>query len=152
MSSFKIVACASLACAAVVLLTAAPGAAQMPAAPAHDRPATTTPAASVAPCPKLTEDLARQGKKMFRGGGNCYTCHGANAKGTPLAPNLTDTTWIQIDGSLPAIMELIRTGVPQPKQHPAPMPPMGGAQLSAAEVCALGAYVYSLSHGLTGSK
>lgn len=152
MSNLETLALSALA-AAAVLLTPAPGAAQTPAAPAKDpAAATTAPASAAAPCPKLTEDLAEQGKKIFTGGGNCSTCHGANAKGTPLAPNLTDSTWLQIDGSLPAIVKLIHTGVPQPKQHPAPMPAMGGAHLSEAQVCAVADYVFSLSHATGGSN
>jgi mono/diheme cytochrome c family protein len=33
------------------------------------------------------------------------------------------------------------------KQHPSPMPPMGGAQLTEEQVRALAAYIYSISHG-----
>jgi hypothetical protein len=36
--------------------------------------------------------------------------------------------------------------VPYPKQHAAPMPPMGGASLTPQQVCAVAAYVYSLGH------
>lgn len=94
--------------------------------------------------------LVADGKKIFTGKGNCYACHGADAKGTPLAPNLTDTTWINIDGTLASIEGLIKTGVPKPKEHPAPMPPMGGASLKPEELQAVAAYVWSLSH--TASK
>ena len=38
------------------------------------------------------------------------------------------------------------TGVPKPKEHPAPMPPKGGAPLTDDQVKAVAAYVYSLSH------
>jgi mono/diheme cytochrome c family protein len=54
--------------------------------------------------------------------------------------------WLNIDGSYAAIAGLVRTGVPNPKQHSAPMPPMGGATMSAVQVCAVAAYVYSLGH------
>lgn len=86
------------------------------------------------------------GRAIFTGKGNCYACHGPDAKGTPLAPNLTDTTWIHIDGSLASIQKLVTDGVPTPKNAPAPMPPKGGASLSDAEVHAVAEYVYSLSH------
>jgi mono/diheme cytochrome c family protein len=94
--------------------------------------------------------LVADGKKIFTGKGNCYACHGADAKGTPLAPNLTDTTWINIDGTRAAIEGLVKAGVPKPKEHPAPMPPMGGASLKPEELQAVAAYVWSLSH--TASK
>ena len=44
------------------------------------------------------------GQKIFQGKGLCYACHGKDARGTPLAPNLTDSEWLNIDGSLPAIV------------------------------------------------
>ncbi len=112
---------------------------------AAPRPQAAT-AAVAGDCPKIDDALVSKGRTIFSGGGNCYTCHGANAKGTPLAPDLTDKSWINIDGSYTAIDHLVATGVPSPKQHPAPMPPKGGSSISAADVCAAAAYVYSLSH------
>jgi mono/diheme cytochrome c family protein len=90
-----------------------------------------------------------EGDKIFHGqeaGGTCTACHGQDAKGTQMAPDLTDSQWLNGDGSLAFIEHTVTTGVPQPKQHPAPMPPMGGASLSPDQVKAVAAYVYSLSH------
>lgn len=103
-------------------------------------------AAATEECPAVTQALVDEGKTVFSSTGNCSTCHGANARGTALAPDLTDSTWLNIDGSYGSIANLVRTGVPQPKKYPAPMPPMGGANLSAKQLCAVAAYVYSLSH------
>jgi cbb3-type cytochrome c oxidase subunit III len=86
------------------------------------------------------------GKGIFTGKGLCHVCHGADGKGTALAPNLTDDKWLHSDGSLENIVKTITTGVTQPKEHPAPMAPMGGAQLTEAEVQAVARYVYALSH------
>jgi mono/diheme cytochrome c family protein len=89
------------------------------------------------------------GDKIFHGkaaGGTCFSCHGQNAKGTTLAPDLTDTQWLNTDGSLQGIAQIITSGVPKPKQHQAGMPPMGGAKLTPDQVKAVAAYVYSLSH------
>jgi len=94
--------------------------------------------------------LVAEGKTIFMGKGTCLVCHGADAKGTPLAPNLTDSTWINIDGTWASIEGLVKAGVPKPKEHPAPMPPMGGASLKPEELHAVAAYVWSLSH--TASK
>ena len=80
------------------------------------------------------------------GGGTCSACHGQDAKGTAVAPDLTDSQWLNGDGSYQFIVNTITNGVPQPKQHPAPMPPMGGAQLSQDQIKAVAAYEYSLSH------
>lgn len=89
--------------------------------------------------------FAQGGGIIFKGKGNCFTCHGAEGKGTPLGPNLTDTVWLNIDGSQAQIEQVVRTGVPKPKQYPAPMPPMGGAKLSAQEISAVAHHVLMLS-------
>ena len=52
----------------------------------------------------------------------CAGCHGADGVGTPVGPNLTTGTWLWLDGSLEALTKTITTGVPVPKQHPAPWP------------------------------
>jgi mono/diheme cytochrome c family protein len=101
---------------------------------------------SAADCPPVNQPLVDRGRTVFSATGNCFACHGANAGGTALAPNLTDPTWLDIDGSYAAIANLVRVGVPSPKAHATPMPPLGGAPLSDAQVCAVAAYVYSLGH------
>ena len=87
------------------------------------------------------------GERIFRGakGGTCAGCHGANAKGTPLGPNLTDGKWIWGDGSVTSISEIIAKGVPNPKDYRSGMPPMGGAQLMPTDVLALADYVWALN-------
>ena len=80
------------------------------------------------------------------GGGTCAGCHGSDARGTPLGPDLTSGRWLWGDGSLDAIANTIARGVPAPKEHTGVMPPMGGAQLTRAQVRAAAAYVYALSH------
>jgi mono/diheme cytochrome c family protein len=80
------------------------------------------------------------------GGGTCSACHGQDAKGTAVAPDLTDSQWLNGDGSYQFIVNTVTNGVPQPKQHPAPMPPKGGAPLTDDQVKAVAAYEYSLSH------
>jgi len=88
------------------------------------------------------------GESIFLGkeaGGTCWGCHGKNAKGTGNAPDLTDATWLDADGTLASIESTITTGVEKPKKFPAPMLPMGGAKLSPDQVKAVAAYVFSLS-------
>jgi len=80
------------------------------------------------------------------GGGTCMLCHGPDAKGTQLAPDLTDTIWLNGDGTFRFIMTTIINGVPSPKAHPEPMLPMGGASFSPAQLEAVAAYVYTRSH------
>jgi mono/diheme cytochrome c family protein len=81
------------------------------------------------------------------GGGTCYVCHGQDGKGSGVGPNLTDGEWLNTDGTLAGITGTIKSGVPQPKKAPAPMPPMGGASLSDEQVKAAAAYVHSLGGG-----
>jgi mono/diheme cytochrome c family protein len=87
------------------------------------------------------------GQKIFQGKGMCYACHGSNARGTPLAPDLTDTLWLNIDGSLQSITTLVRTGVSKPVRYPGAMPAMGGAKLSDEEIAAVAAHIKSLGTG-----
>ena len=114
--------------------------------------ATPPPAAS----PDTTQGGGQGGSAMVAlgdsifhgtaGGGICFTCHGADAKGVQgLGPDLTDTTWLHGDGSLDFIKNTVRQGVLTPKEAAAPMPPMGGATLTPAQVDAVSAYVQSLS-------
>ena len=103
----------------------------------------------------ITPQMIALGDSIFRGqaaNGICYTCHGPEATGTQLAPNLTDSEWINTDGSLTGIANIVRQGVPQPKQFPAAMPPQGPPLLSEQQVRAVAAYVYSKTHPNVGSK
>jgi mono/diheme cytochrome c family protein len=97
----------------------------------------------------LTPQQIALGDSIFHGkvgGGTCSACHGQDAKGTAVAPDLTDQQWINGDGSYDFIVRTVTDGVPKPKQHPAPMPPKGGAPLTDEQVKAVAAYEYSLSH------
>jgi len=78
------------------------------------------------------------------GGGTCQACHGPDAKGSAIGPDLTDSEWLHSDGSHASIVATITSGVPNPKKHPAAMPPLGGGALSPDQVRAVAAYVYSL--------
>jgi glucose/arabinose dehydrogenase/mono/diheme cytochrome c family protein len=96
-----------------------------------------------------TQSMVALGERIFLGqvgGATCTGCHGADAKGTPLGPNLTGPNWLWGDGSYAAIAQTITTGVPQPKRYRSPMPPVGGAQLTQDQVSALAAYIWGLSH------
>lgn len=123
--------------------------AQAPGATSTPAPQSPTAAASAAGTGPSSPQMVALGDSIFHGqaaGGTCQACHGPDAKGTALAPNLTDTQWLNGDGSYQFILTTVTNGVPQPKQHPGAMPPMGGAQLTPDQVRAVAAYVYSLSH------
>lgn len=130
---------------AIVLTVSALGAC------ASDEPdeASEAPAAAPAPAPAGGSDLAMQGQSVYTGA-PCAACHGPAAKGTALAPDLTDDVWLNLDGAQPLepqIAAVIRTGVAMPKDpaHAAPMPPMGGGTLTDDQVLALAAYIVSLN-------
>ena len=117
--------------------------------PVVESAAPATPAGRGGMVVLLTPQLVALGDSIFEGqaaGGTCMTCHGPDAKGTQLAPDLTDDQWLNVDGSYQAIVNVVQNGVPTPKKHPAPMPPMGGSSLTPDQVRAVAAYVYSLSH------
>lgn len=118
------------------------------AAPAPAETPAPAPAGAPANMPEgVTADMVSQGQQIFSSSGNCFTCHGMDGKGTALAPNLTDAEWLNIDGTYPAIVNLVKTGVPTPKSHPAPMPAMGGATLTDDQVNQVASYVWSLGGG-----
>ncbi len=111
----------------------------------------TTPAPAAATDMQLPEgvtpEMVAHGEQIFTGAGICYTCHLAGGVGGPLAPNLTDDQWIHIDGSYPAIVQIVTTGVPEPTEHSGLMLPKGGTNISDQDVRDVAAYVWSLSHG-----
>jgi glucose/arabinose dehydrogenase/cytochrome c5 len=99
--------------------------------------------------PGASAQAVALGEQVFAGavgGATCSACHGADAHGTALAPDLTARQRLWGDGSYPAIVAIVRHGIPQPKKFSAPMPPMGGAQLSDEQVNAVAAYVWAISH------
>ncbi|NIP82970.1 MAG: c-type cytochrome, partial [Gemmatimonadetes bacterium] len=92
------------------------------------------------------QDPVEQGREVFAGSGGCGACHGPDGSGSQLGPDLTDGQWLHVsEPTVEAIAEVIRAGVAQPAEHPAPMPPMGGASLSDEQLRAVAAYVASLS-------
>lgn len=131
-------ALAAIAATLMMTLAAAPAAAQ-------DEP--PAPGESVELPDGVTAEMVDAGRSLFGAEGNCWACHGRNAAGTQLAPDLTDDEWLNIDGEYASIVELITTGVDEPVEHAAPMPPLGGAQLDDEQVRALAAYLYALTHG-----
>jgi mono/diheme cytochrome c family protein len=98
----------------------------------------------VLPMPKgLTNERAALGNRVFHGkvaDGTCGGCHGADGKGSPVAPDLTAGKWLWSDGSLRRLETMIRNGVPESKAHPGAMPPIAvssflQADLDAVRLC-----------------
>ena len=117
----------------------------------------TTEAAVEAPAPAelsidpallpegVTVAMVREGRELFVGGGICFTCHTVEGTGGPLAPDLTDDAWLNVDGEYASIVELVKTGVSQPLEHPGAMLPRAGLPLTDEQVEAVAAYAYMLS-------
>jgi len=140
--------------------TASAPAGDVVAAPAKPPEGTNVDAGAAAnpkpPVPEgATAEMVALGDRIYHGQvgeATCTGCHGANGTGSPLAPSLTSQKWLWSDGSFAGILKVITNGVPQPKRYRSPMPPMGGAQLTAEQASALAAYVWTLSHQPTPPK
>jgi len=106
-----------------------------------------------APLPTgVTAAMITEGDTIFNTK-SCKNCHLPNGVGGPRAPNLTDQTWIHIDGSYDAIVNLVTTGFTKAEQkdpqYPFSMNPRGGGRpptLTDDQIKAVAAYVWSLSH------
>lgn len=94
--------------------------------------------------PGVTQAMVDEGARLFAT--VCVACHGPGGRNGAGGPVLADNQWIHIDGSYEQIVRIITTGVAQPRQYPAPMPPRGGGNFTDEQVRALAAYVYALSH------
>jgi glucose/arabinose dehydrogenase len=140
--------------------SAASPAGDVAAAPANPpegtNPDAGKPASTGGRIPKgATRQMVALGERIYRGqvgGAACTGCHGESAQGSTLGPDLTGKKWLWSDGSFAGIAKTITDGVAQPKQYRSPMPPMGGAQLSADQVSAVAAYIWSLSHQATSAS
>jgi mono/diheme cytochrome c family protein len=108
------------------------------------------PAAADAAPIRLPAGVSQQqfdaGQQVYAMAGNCFSCHGMDASGGALGPNLRDGDWLHSDGSIDGIAQTVQAGVAVPRQYPVGMPAMGGAQLSPEQVRNVAAYIYALSH------
>ncbi len=94
----------------------------------------------------VTGAMVDRGRELFNGAGSCFACHGQNGTDGALAPDLTDDDWLNVDGTYPAIIDLINTGVEAPREFPGIMLPRAGMPLSDEDVAALAGYVWSLAN------
>ena len=122
--------------------------AQLQSAPPPKANATASAAANpLTPPPGYTADQVALGERIYLGtdrGGTCAGCHGSDAKGTSVGPDLISGHWLWADGSVASIAKVIREGVAKPKKFGGAMPPSGGSDLSAADIDAVSAYVWAL--------
>ena len=97
---------------------------------------------------EITDAMIEEGRTLYAGAGLCAACHGPNGGGIPnLGANLMDAEWLHADGSFESIVTQILTGVTADTSSSGTvMPPKGGSTITDAQVRAVAAYVYSLSH------
>jgi len=128
--------------------TASPGGgAAVPPEGTHADAGRTTPNLPVPP--GATKDQVALGDRIFHGeagNGTCSGCHGSDARGTSVGPDLTSGNWVWGDGSLASITKTVTEGVSHPKNYTGVMPPKGGAELSDADTAAVAAYVWAVGH------
>jgi mono/diheme cytochrome c family protein len=111
-----------------------------------ERPAMEQPGVAMDLPEGITQEDFEEGRRLFTGQGGCHACHGPQAAGTQLGPNLTDSEWLNVEEpTMEEVTRVIREGVAQPVRYPAPMPPMGGARLTDPQIHALAAYIMGLN-------
>ena len=96
----------------------------------------------------VTDAMVQEGEQVFAGIGICTACHGPDATGI-IGPDLTDAEWLIGDGEYEQLVAQILEGVTAAEAtNPmrAIMPPKGGAGITDAQVRAVAAYVWTLSH------
>ena len=94
--------------------------------------------------------MIRTGEELFSEG-SCANCHGEGGSGGRFGPDLTDAEWVQGDGDLEGIRQVIFWGVRR-RDFADPgrrfeMNPQGGMDLEWEEIGAMAAYVWSLNNG-----
>ncbi|HET6230236.1 MAG TPA: c-type cytochrome [Longimicrobiaceae bacterium] len=91
----------------------------------------------------VAADAGTEGQQIFAE--RCVVCHGENGEGTQLGSALTDTAWtVAKGGSFEEIGTVVRNGAPGRKDEISYMP--ASHELTDAQVRAVAAYTYSLSH------
>jgi mono/diheme cytochrome c family protein len=112
-----------------------------PASEMVERVEGVDPEVMAALAPEIPPELLALGREQYV---VCSVCHGLDARGTQLGPSLRGPEWIHIDGSSEQLIEIIRTGVPNPAEYPIPMPVMGGGDFDEEELRALAAYLHAV--------
>jgi mono/diheme cytochrome c family protein len=114
-----------------------------PVTPGLAGPAAAGPVVAVALPAGVTQEMVEEGQRLY--GTVCVACHGAGGIGSPVGPALNDTNWLHITGDFDELVAIINSGVAQPIQYPAVMPPQGGGNYTPDQVRAMAAYVLALS-------
>ena len=96
--------------------------------------------------PGVTPTMIERGYEIYHGEGMCINCHGPHAAGM-LGPKLADSEWWHAKGAYLSIVRSILLGTSEEESVSGnEMPARGGADITDAQVFAVSAYVWSLSH------
>ncbi len=96
----------------------------------------------------ITDALVQEGAQIYAGAGICAACHGPNGEGS-IGPDLTDAEWLIGNGDFEQLVDQILKGVSAAEatnELGAIMPPKGGGGITDAQVTAVAAYVWTMSH------
>ena len=97
--------------------------------------------------PEVTDSTIAWGKQLFHGSANCAACHGQDAAGTDEGPALTGALWLHGPGTYKWLVEQIKRGIPAHETWTGkPMPMRGWSNMPDADVRAVAAYVWSITH------
>jgi len=95
----------------------------------------------------VTDSAISRGKALFHGSARCDRCHGLGGRGTPYGPDLADAIWWHGPGSYDWLVREVSHGIPANLTVTGdPMPAGEQMNLSEAEVRAVAAYVWAISH------
>ncbi len=95
----------------------------------------------------VTDSAVVRGEEVFSGTANCVACHGEVGEGTAEGPSLIDDEWLRGSGTYEQILDQVLHGTPRRESKTGrPMPMRGWIPASDADVRAVAAYVWMLSH------
>jgi mono/diheme cytochrome c family protein len=95
----------------------------------------------------VTDSAITWGEALFRGPANCSRCHGDRGRGTAYGPDLADAIWWHGPGSFEWLVREVTHGIPeQLTVTGGQMPARGWAPMNEADVQAVAAYVWAISH------
>ena len=95
----------------------------------------------------VTDSAIARGESLFHGSASCSACHGDGGGGTEWGPNLTGALWLHGPGTYEWLIKQVIHGVPAAQSLSGdPMPMRGWMTMDDAEVQAVAAYVWSISH------
>ena len=95
----------------------------------------------------VTDSAIAWGEALFRGPANCSRCHGDRGRGSGYGPDLADAIWWHGPGTFEWLVREITHGIPENLTVTGGrMPSRGWAPMNDADVRAVAAFVWSISH------